>query len=185
MSEMLVDLLIAEMDWTKDKLERRLDGLTDDEFFWEPVPNCWTVRPSEEAAAGNMNGKGRWVYDYTLPDPDPPPFTTIAWRLVHIASINDMYHEHVFGARERDYEDQVVPHTAGAAVAWWRECFDLYRQSLAARTDKDLAKEIGPVPWGPTMSVKEWSQTLVRENIHHGAEIGCMRDLYRARSAAG
>jgi len=26
----------------------RLDGLTDEEFFWEPVPGCWSVRPVTE-----------------------------------------------------------------------------------------------------------------------------------------
>jgi hypothetical protein len=34
--------------WT-DQLRDRLDGLTDDEYFWEPAPGCWSVRPCGEA----------------------------------------------------------------------------------------------------------------------------------------
>ena len=29
--------------WT-DQLRDRIDGLTDDEYFWEPAPGCWSVR---------------------------------------------------------------------------------------------------------------------------------------------
>ena len=45
-----------ELDWTHELVEQldrhwrtllrpRLDGLTDDEYFDEPVPGCWGVRP--------------------------------------------------------------------------------------------------------------------------------------------
>ena len=30
--------------WTQP-LRPRLDGLTDEEYFWQPVPDCWTVHP--------------------------------------------------------------------------------------------------------------------------------------------
>lgn len=35
-----VSLLSTEMDDAWETLRRRLDGLTDEEFFWEPVPDC-------------------------------------------------------------------------------------------------------------------------------------------------
>lgn len=47
----------------------RIQGLTDAEFRWEPVANCWTVPPGAE---------DRWVQDLAHPEPAPPPFTTIA-----------------------------------------------------------------------------------------------------------
>lgn len=48
------------MDWGSQLLEQltyhwenqarpRLDGLTDDEYLWEPVPRTWSVRPRAEA----------------------------------------------------------------------------------------------------------------------------------------
>ena len=57
------------------QLRPRLAGLTDDEYFWEPVPECWTVR---------RDADGAWTVDWHWPEPQPPPFTTIAWRIVHI-----------------------------------------------------------------------------------------------------
>ena len=38
--------LADQLDWHWQHLLRpRLDGLTDDEYLWEPVPDCWSVRP--------------------------------------------------------------------------------------------------------------------------------------------
>lgn len=37
--------LADQLDWHwRNALPPRLDGLTDDEYFWEPVEGCWTVR---------------------------------------------------------------------------------------------------------------------------------------------
>ena len=69
MTRQTVALLATEMDEAWKTVRDRLEGLTDEEFFWEPVPGCWTVHPDES---------GRWVVDYADPAPEPPPFTTIA-----------------------------------------------------------------------------------------------------------
>ena len=75
-------LLLAQMDQVYGRLRQRLEGLSDDEYFWEPVPGCWTVR---------RDPSGAWVADYAEPDPDPAPFTTIGWRGVHLADCKVMY----------------------------------------------------------------------------------------------
>src|SRR5215218_856369 len=79
-----VELLLAQMDEVYGRLWARLEGLTDAEYFWELVPGCWAV---------HRDGSGAWVADYAEPDPDPAPFTTIGWRLVHLADCKVMYHE--------------------------------------------------------------------------------------------
>jgi DinB superfamily len=155
----------------------RLQGLTDAEFFWQPVPGSWTIRPlipGEE----HLNGAGEWIYDYAIPDPEPPPFTTIAWRLVHLGSINDMFFEHVFGPGRRDYPDQRIPHEPASAIAWWEQGLLRFADKLAEVDDPALERAV-TVPWGVTQSVERWVQTIVHENTHHGAEIGVLRDLYR------
>jgi hypothetical protein len=48
MKEQTVTLLLAEMDEAHQTLRQRLEGLTDEEYFWEPVPSCWTVRLGED-----------------------------------------------------------------------------------------------------------------------------------------
>jgi hypothetical protein len=55
-----VALLLGQMDEVYDRLRRRLEGLTDDEYFWEPAPGCWTV---------HRDRAGAWVADYAEPDP--------------------------------------------------------------------------------------------------------------------
>src|SRR5689334_4409091 len=36
--------LISLSDYAYQRTRDRLDGLTDTEYFWEPVPDCWTIR---------------------------------------------------------------------------------------------------------------------------------------------
>src|ERR1700677_2364049 len=66
--------LIALSDYVYERTRDRLDGLTDTEYFWEPVPNCWTIRRAgpDKYQADDSDSAGI------------PPFTTIAWRLWHL-----------------------------------------------------------------------------------------------------
>ena len=64
-----------EYHWEAHVLPR-LDGLTDEEYFWEPVEGCWSLRPT---------GDGRWRMDGGDSAPGQPPLTTIAWRMTHIS----------------------------------------------------------------------------------------------------
>lgn len=84
-----------ELDWNRSlrelwewhwnhQLRSRLDGLTDDEYFWSPVPNAWSVWPRGTSTAPMHVGGGEFTVDYAFPQPEPPPFTTIAWRLGHV-----------------------------------------------------------------------------------------------------
>jgi hypothetical protein len=55
MTGRIVELLAAELDEAHASICHCIAGLTDEEFFWQPVPDCWTVHPDEG---------GRWVVDY-------------------------------------------------------------------------------------------------------------------------
>ncbi len=69
--------LSAQLDWYwSNGFRPRLAGLTDQEYLWEPVEGCWSVRPI---------GNGKYMADYQWPEPSPPPVTTIAWRMSHLA----------------------------------------------------------------------------------------------------
>src|SRR5438067_13265148 len=94
------DLLPVQMDQAYERLRRRLDGLGEDEYFWEPVPGCWTIHRDET---------GRWVTEYAFPDPVPAPVTTIGWRFVHIADCKVMYHDYAFGARRLTFPVLIPP----------------------------------------------------------------------------
>jgi hypothetical protein len=77
--------LTDQLDWHwQHHLRPRLAGLTDEEYFWEPVPGCWSVRWREEASPELARGAGKFVAEFARPEPVPPPPTTIAWRLAHL-----------------------------------------------------------------------------------------------------
>jgi hypothetical protein len=89
------------------QLRPRLSGLADEEYFWEPVPGCWNVRRRGESTAPMAIGAGEFTVDVAIPDPDPAPVTTIAWRLAHIivGVLGDRTANHFGGAPAESWED--------------------------------------------------------------------------------
>ena len=44
--------LVDQLEWHwQHQLRPRLDGLTDEEYFWQPVPGCWTLSRRGESTA--------------------------------------------------------------------------------------------------------------------------------------
>jgi len=72
-----------ESHW-RDQLRPRLDGLSDDEYFWQPVPDCWTLSRRGRSSAPISFGTGEFTMDYGEPPHERVPVTTIAWRLAHL-----------------------------------------------------------------------------------------------------
>lgn len=153
--------------WTY--VRRLVQGLSDDEFFWEPVPGCWRVYQSES---------GRWTYHYEIPEPEPAPLTTIGWRLVHIASCKIIYHEYAFGPGRLTFPELETPHTAADAVKWLEEGQSLLTAALAQCTDADM-EQPALTNWGELLPTWRLFWILIGHDIQHGAEIGCLRDLFR------
>jgi len=173
-----------QLDWHwREQLRPRLDGLTDDEYFWEPVANSWSIRPRGEGRAALSVGGGRLVMDYAFPEPSPAPVTTIAWRLAHIIVA-------VFGARVAghfggppvDYETFGYAGTADGALVQLDDAYQAWRSGVSGLGDEGLARACGPSE-GPF--AENSMATLVlhinREAIHHGAEVALLRDLYANR----
>src|SRR6516225_5044510 len=89
--------LAQQLDWHwREHLRPRLDGLTDEEYRWEPVPGAWSIRPRDEARTAGAAGAADVVIDGEWPPPEPHPLTTIAWRMGHMAI-------GVFGARAANH----------------------------------------------------------------------------------
>jgi uncharacterized damage-inducible protein DinB len=169
-----VDLLSRQMAEAYRMIRDRVEGLTDDEFWWEPAPDCWTVRLQEN---------GKWAADYDEPDPEPAPITTIAWRLVHVAECKLMYHEYAFGPAELVWPDLDSPHTAAAAIEALEDGQRVLTTDLEGLTDHDLD---GPrlTNWGENWPTWKIFWTMINHDLHHGAEIGTLRDLYRVSAPA-
>jgi hypothetical protein len=57
--------LTDQLGWYWDNQFRpRLDGLTDDEYFWEPAAGCWSVRPRSRSTAAKLAGSGDFGLEY-------------------------------------------------------------------------------------------------------------------------
>ena len=165
-----VELLLAQTDEVYERLRRRLAGLSDDEYFWEPVPDCWTVHRDES---------GAWITDYAEPDPEPAPFTTIGWRLVHLADCKVVYHEWAFGEGKLTFPDLAAPSTVAGAVARLHDGHRLLRGALEGLADPAL-DEPRLTNWGEPWPAWRIFWTMIDHDAHHGAEISCLRDLYRS-----
>ena len=162
----------------------RLRGLTDEEYYWEPVPGCWSVRPD---ADGNL------VLDGAAPGeaPDPPPVTTLAWRINHIAV--GCFHTRAstfFGdgsvPADADMFDPrhlpaSLPGTAAEALDGLLRSYEWWRDGLLSMDAAAFEAPLGPRgSYFADQSMAQLALHLNRETFHHGGEIGLLRDLYRA-----
>ena len=178
-----IDVLRNSFEASCQRLTRTLSDIGDEEFFWEPVAGCWTVHRRSEKRAASADGSGEWVIDYEVPDPQPAPVTTIAWRTVHIATVNYLYYDYAFGPATAPY-DLELPGSATAAVDWLRASQEPLWTALQESDDDDLG-EPKLTNWGDHWPCERIWRTLIDEQVHHGAEISLLRDLYRNRDTLG
>lgn len=177
-------VLVDQMDTSVEVSRERLAGLTDEEYLWEPVPGAWSIHRRSAAVSDRAFGPGEWVLDHES-DPDPMPFTTIAWRLGHLHSGMAGRYEWTFGGRTVE-PTQVVDFSPSAQQTldgFWA-VMDRWRAAVNAMTDEQLDMVgFGQYPFGldpqlPFIGIIWWTN---RELIHHTAEIALLRDLWRAQ----
>ena len=160
-------------DYVYQRTRSRLAGLTDDEYFWEPVPGCCTIRRTE---SGDCRAD---VADR----PGTLPFTTIAWRLWHLIETYGGKRNPQWLGVERapgGFEmDDPAPPTAAEAIAVLARAHHFWQDLLQELPAASWWEPLGPIAHEYAESSKA---ALVLhqldEQIHHGAELGVLRDLY-------
>jgi hypothetical protein len=70
-------------DQCESHLRARLESLSDDEHHFEAVSGCWSIRRHAQARSPTAARGREMTVGFELPEPDPPPFATIAWGLAH------------------------------------------------------------------------------------------------------
>jgi DinB superfamily len=176
--------LVEQLDWHwRTQLRPRLDGLTDDEYLWEPVRGTWSVRPRGTSSAPISAGRGEFTIDFAFPAPDPAPVTTIAWRIGHlVVGVLGMRAAAHFGAPPMDYESHEYPGDVATALAQLDAAYAAWTAGVRGLGEEGLHRPCGPAE-GPYAEAS--MATLVlhinREVLHHGAEIALLRDLYHWR----
>lgn len=166
-----------QLGWHWDnQLRARLAGLDDAEYFWEPVPDCWSIRATPS---------GGFAIDWTWPQPRPAPLTTIAWRMAHLTfgvlGFRTNWH---FGDKSMTWATVAVPGSAAEALESLDRSYAEWRAAVVGAPDSFFSvRSNGP----PDTRDGEFPFEHVvlhinREMIHHGAEIALLRDLYLRRS---
>jgi hypothetical protein len=164
--------LLEQLTWHWDSFVRpHLDGLTDDEHLWEPVPGCWSVR---------RRGDG-WFVERTDPAPQPPPVTTIAWRLAHLVGVFAARTANHFGGPTFSYDTFPWPGSADGALAALDTAYSGWVTGVRGLGPRELLEPVGPSE-GPSAEAPYADLVLhiTREALHHSAEVLVLRDLYRA-----
>jgi len=178
-------LLVGQLEfYWEAHLRPRLDGLTDEEYFWEPVEGCWSLRRGPD---------GRFRPDGKRPEPSPPPLTTIAWRMAHIAVGCFAIRASAFFGDGSVPEDATMfdprhvpadlPGTAAEGVAFLESGYRRWHDAIAGLDEDAMSAPLGPK--GAQFADDPMAGLVAhvnREVMHHGGEIGLMRDLYRSLS---
>src|SRR6185437_9875690 len=179
-------LLVGQLEFYWDvHLRPRLEGLSDEEYFWEPVADCWSLRRREN---------GRYMLDGHRPEPASPPFTTIAWRLVPVGALCLANRANTFfgdGSVPDDatmadprYVPTNLPGSAAEAMVFLEWAYRKWHDGIASLDETGLRAPLGP-KGGPYRD-EPMAALIVhinREVMHHGGEICLLRDLYRATGA--
>jgi hypothetical protein len=181
MRQVLIDL---DEQWAP-RLLKRLESMTDDEYLWEPVPDAWSVRTA---------GDGTWEAEWSHPEPDPAPFTTIAARLWHLGARpwSVPAARSVDEAVERQFVSPYAPpgHSGREACGSSADAARSIDQQRRSRrevweslSDDELAGQLGRRAhiYGET-SWFDLELHHLDEHIHHAAEVALLRDLYRVRN---
>jgi hypothetical protein len=176
----------AIVTWGR-RLTARLDGLTDAEYLWEPVEGCWSIQEAPD---------GLWSPDLgpagnTWTPVVPPPVTTIAWRMRHLGA-----------SPSPTWPPTSTPTPRALADAWFSQDrqdtaaafgtsaegvdalgahWNVFGEQVASYPDDELLQPIGDIggAFGST-SILGLVMHMADELIHHSAEIGVLRDLYRS-----
>jgi DinB superfamily len=198
--------LLAQFDFGRTRLANRIAGprvdsgdgsevdvvaMTDNEYLWEPVPECWSVRrrvsgPGSRATV--LAGAGDWGRDAApWPHPWPPPVTTIAWRLSHLSEMLTLRADYTNGSHALTRDTYRSSGDVAGAVAAFDDAGRAWREALLS-CDEAALDTVGysAYPYGsdaeePFIDIAWW---VNQEVLHHGAEIALLRDLYRAGQAS-
>lgn len=180
--------LLAQIEGHWEDIARpRLEGLTDEEYFYDPTPEAagpaWSVHPRSEVRSGTQGGSGEIVIDFEFPEPTPPPFTTIAWRLGHvIVGVLAMRSHGHFDGPEVDYFSWDYAGSAQEALTQLDAEYARWITGLRSWSEEDFSLPCGPSE-GPYADHPRAAIVahINRELIHHLAEIALLRDLYAHR----
>ena len=174
----MVDALRTQLEQTWTFAQATLRDLSDEEYLWEPVTGCWSVRPRGDARTELVWGKGDWVVENAWQPPEPAPFTTIAWRLMHGYDVLQDFTARGLHLGPKSWNDIEVAGTADGALTMLGDLVSRVDADLERAADDTLNRD---AERGGS-AAHEAVIFGIREATHHWAEAGVIRDLFRSRA---
>jgi hypothetical protein len=174
--EPLKQEFLALSDKFFDRFSARIEGLTDEEYLWEPAPDCWSLQRDEE---GKLRAQWGLVFD------EPAPVTTIAWRYTHISDLLSEERCATWIGVDPEPEDLFIdgaPPDVRSARPILDRAFARWKRYVGAVDEATLFEPLGPIAraWADRPRA-QFILHIIDEAIHHGAEISVLRDIYRAQ----
>ncbi|MGY4976569.1 DinB family protein [Streptomyces sp. 900105755] len=116
-------VLLDQFDVTRERAQVRLTGLGDEEYLWEPVPGCWSIRRRGEATTPRAYGPGDWVLDKGAPHIPASEYAEVAGQVaagMTVAKIADDWSVSVQRVEEilADTAPPEPDRTAVTTIAW-------------------------------------------------------------------
>ena len=142
MAEPLKHEFLALSDKFFDRFTARLEGLTDEEYLWEPAPDAWSLRPDRN---GTLSMQWGLSFD------EPQPVTTIAWRYTHISDLLCEERCATWLGLEPETEDLFAngaPPDVASARTLLDKAFARWKRYVAAVEEDAYWQLIGPVSPG-------------------------------------
>ncbi|HEY3072537.1 MAG TPA: DinB family protein [Candidatus Limnocylindrales bacterium] len=166
---------LAQWDYMSEQLLARLQGITDEEYLWEPAPVVWTVRPRD--------GRGEPDQTAWAPEPEAAPPRTLAWSIGHLGWGSLIRADWLVGSHSLMPGDADWPTSAADGVTFLRTGLAAWRDGIGTMTDPDLdtvGRSAYPGGLDPTLPLLDIVWWVNKELIEHTAEIWFVRDLYAA-----
>ena len=130
-------------------------------------------------------GSGDHIIDFALPEPSPPPVTTIAWRLGHvIVGVLGERNARYFDGPAVSYPDFDYPASAARSLALLDEFYARWIRGVRDLDTEGLTSACGE-PGFEASPMADLVLHIHRELIHHLAELALLRDLYLRTDTAG
>lgn len=165
------DRLIEQLSFAWDYMFwNYMNDLSDAEYLWEPVNNCWSIREGDD---------GTVALDWDDEEREHDPVTTIAWLINHMTSFfTDRYLKH-FENRALAPKDLSFPLTAAEGLANLEKAYGRWLAALQSASDERYLKACGEAePYYPEEPFASLVLHINREFIYHAAECNLLRDLY-------
>ena len=189
------DVLLLGLDAAERHTRATIADVSDEEYGWEPIPESeravdLLLPPDKKRVWRVFQQGGVWVYDYTPELLSPPPFTTIAWIMNHMAQTADMYPLGCVRTGkpegiDKRWDDLPVPSGREDMGEYILQALAKVRQylpgiSIPERGIDSELNRLTPAPWGemrPTY-LNIWGG-VVEHILQHTIQVAARKDRIR------